>query len=109
MCTIDRLDIYFVKKKGKKESFLEFGSETNMLILEALWPIKVLKITLELLLLFLTDLNLSLIMNWQNEKAEKVMTAILTVVSVLLCMSHCSSGKQDEERGMAENWPRVLE
>lgn len=79
-----------------------------MLILEALWPIKVLKITLELLLLFLTDLNLSLIMNWQNETAEKVMTAILTV-SVLLCMSHCSSGKQKEERGMAEKWPRVLE
>lgn len=80
-----------------------------MLILEALWPIKVLKITLELLLLFLTDLNLSLIMNWQNETAEKVMTAILTVVSMLLCMSHCSSGKQKEERGMAKNWPRVLE
>ena len=68
--TTEGLEAYFVNKR-KRESSLKFCSKMNMFTLEALWPLGLSKITLEVLLLFLTGLNLSLLMKCQNTMAEK--------------------------------------
>lgn len=80
------------KQKEKRVFSDMFCSEMNMLYFRSTWT-QVSKVSLELLLLFLTHLNLSLIMKCQKEMAGKGMFAILPMVSGLLPVSHCSSVK----------------
>lgn len=79
--------------KGEEGLCYNFCPETNMPYFGSTlaWGPKV---SPELLLLFLTVLNLSLIMKCQNKVAGKAMTTIWPVVSGLLSASHCSSVKQ---------------
>lgn len=100
--TKEGLEAYFVNKR-KRGFFLKFCSEMSMFILEALWPLRLSKITLEVLLLFLTDLNLSLVMKCQNKMAEKSNDCNIASGSVLLCMSHYSLVERDEGTSMARN------
>lgn len=80
------------KQKEKRVFSDMFCSEMNMFYFRSTWT-QVSKVSLELLLLFLTHLNLSLIMKCQKEMAGKGMIAILPMVSGLFPVSHCSSVK----------------